>query len=141
MPRTAKKLSPLALEFMAWDQTPSHERDPATQMIWCEVHDVPLNYPSRWKKSAAWEKALASRAWEQDDDDDEVDLTSSEVVEALRLAALSGDVAAANTYLKYQAQLQAPDDDDIRGMSDAELADALEAAAADIRERPAFPQD
>lgn len=127
-----RKLSPIALEFMRWELTDPDERDPKTQTEWCAAYDQPDSNPSRWKRSPSWAVALANL---QDDVPDEEDGALQGVLDALRAVAMSGDVAAMTAYVRHATALEEPDDADVRGMTDLELADALLAASLEVRSR------
>lgn len=126
-----KTLSPIALEYVQWYITPEDEREPQSQTEWCLEHEVAQGQPSRWRRSPAWDGAVEqARALTTLNISNVLD-----VVEKARTAALGGDVQAMKTYLQYAETFGGDDDDDIRGMSDAELASALESAAVEVRAR------
>lgn len=139
MTREIKNLSPKALQFLDWYMADPDEREIETQREWALINDVPENSISRWKRSPAWERAI--RAGDGSDVEDDEDLFSEgkieQVIAELHKAAMTGDVPAMTAYMKHAAALEAPDDADVRGMTDLELAAALDAAAAEVRARAA----
>lgn len=134
MARQLKTLPELALAFMAWELEDPEEREPKTQTEWCKAHDIPDSTPSRWRRSPSWKPTLENTQYESAIDSTNV----AAVVESLRVAGLGGDTAAAQAYLRHVSSAIDVDDAEIQGMTDLELADALEEAAAEVRERAQF---
>lgn len=124
-----KTLSPIALEYVQWWILPDDEKVPHSQGEWCIDNDVSPGLPSRWRKSPAWDAAVAQAEQARAMDPNAV----AEVIETMRKAAVQGDEKAATVYLRYvSAQEQA---DDIAEMTDEELASELASALADVRAR------
>jgi len=131
MARQLRKLPPIALQFMEWEQSDVDDRIPPTQREWCLQNGIPENTPARWKRSTAWDLAKETLDYEEAMSEGNI----AEVVTALHKSALAGDVQAMKAYVQYATALEEPDDAEIRGMSDIELATALEGAAAEVRAR------
>lgn len=131
MPRQQKRLPPLALEFMEWEQQDVADREPALQRDWCLEHGIPESTPARWKRSPNWDMAKETLDYEEAMSEGNI----AEVVSALHRSAMQGDVQAMKAYVQYAADLEEPDDAEIRGMTDIALASALEAAALEVRAR------
>lgn len=131
-----KFLPPKALEFLDWFMLPEEERKPRSVLDWCFANEVGQSTVYRWQKSKEWKRAVET--YGQDADYDNVTLSeedTEQVIDALRKKALDGDTNAAKAYLQFAVALAEPDDEDVRNMTDEQLAAALEQAAIEVRSR------
>lgn len=111
------------------------EREPSTQKAWAEAHEVHEDSLRRWKRDPRFIREWDRRAAELNINPERV----QSVVDALWQRASAGDTKAASLYLQYvekftpKRRLVVDDAREVAGMSDAELADALESEVVGLR--------
>ena len=111
------------------------EREPSTQKAWAEAHEVHEDSLRRWKRDPRFIREWDRRAAELNINPERV----QSVIDALWQRAADGDVKAASLYLQYidkftpKRKVAVEDDRDVVSMSDAELADELEAQIFNLR--------
>jgi len=112
------------------------DRVPATQKEWTAANGVHEDSVRRWKRDPRFIREWDRRAAELNVHPER----TQRVIEALFGQAAQGDVKAASLYLQYiekftpKRRLVVDDERDVLGLSDAELADELEALVAEFRD-------
>ena len=132
---TGKQVMPNAWRnFLDWLLL-GPEREPSTQKAWAEAHEVHEDSLRRWKRDPRFIREWDRRAAELNINPERV----QSVVDALWQRASAGDTKAASLYLQYvekftpKRRLVVDDAREVAGMSDAELADALESEVVGLR--------
>ena len=116
------------------------DRSPATQKEWAAENDVHEDSLRRWKRDARFVREWDRRAAELNVHPER----TQRVIDSLFAQASQGDVKAASLYLQYvekftpKRRLVVDDERDALGLSDAELADELEALVAEFRPKEVF---
>lgn len=131
MERVYPVVTDLRAEFIEWLIDPGHM---GTQEEWAKAHGVAPATVSGWKKNPEFKANLNRRLAEMNVDS----LRIQAVVNAMWDRAATGDVKAAELYLRYIEKLQPSrpvleDDTDVTKLSDEELLAALQSATQVLR--------
>ena len=121
-------------KFLDW-LLQGHDRDPQHQYQWAEENGFHEDSVRRWKRDPRFVKEWDRRASELNVNPERV----QGVVDALWRKAADGDTKAAALYLQYidkftpKRKVVVDDDREAAGLSDADLADELEAEIRHLR--------
>lgn len=117
----------LKAEFIEWLIDPGRV---GNQVEWAKAHNVSEQTLSNWKKNPDFKAELTTRLGQINVDA----MRIQAVVDAMWDRAKTGDVKAAELYLRYIEKLQPSrpvleDDTDVTNLSDQELLAALQSAS------------
>ena len=135
-PETGEKVMPeLWQAFLEW-KLQGPDRDPEFQYEWARANGVHEDSVRRWKRDPRFIKEWDRRCAELNIHPER----TQSVIDSLFRLASDGDVKAASLYLQYidkftpKRRVVVDDERVASGLSDAELADELEALVAEFRD-------